>query len=43
MPNAAHGLHKLVDPEDQWPSEAEQTIELALPLLEEAAGGRSTA
>ncbi len=39
VPNTAHGLHKLVDPEDQGQSEAEQTLELALPLLEEAAGG----
>jgi hypothetical protein len=38
VPNAAHGLHKLVDPEDQARGEAEQTLELALPLLEEAAG-----
>jgi hypothetical protein len=40
VPNTAHGLHKLVDPEDQGQSEAEQTLELAVPLLEEAAGGR---
>jgi hypothetical protein len=40
IPNAAHGLHKLVDPEDQQQNEAEATLELALPLLEEAAGGR---
>jgi hypothetical protein len=39
VPSAAHGLHQLVDPEDQGRSEAEATIELALPLLEEAAGG----
>jgi hypothetical protein len=39
VPNTTHGLHKLVDPEDQSKSEAEATIELALPLLEEAAGG----
>jgi hypothetical protein len=39
VPNTARGLHKLVDPEDQGQSEAEQTLELALPLLEEAAGG----
>jgi hypothetical protein len=39
VPNAAHGLHKVVDPEDQALREAEATIELALPLLEEAAGG----
>jgi len=39
VPNAAHGLHRLVDPEDQGDSEAQATIELALPLLEKAAGG----
>ena len=39
VPNAAHGLHKLVDPEDQAQGESEQTLELALPLLEAAAGG----
>jgi hypothetical protein len=38
VPSAAHGLHQFVDPEDQGQSEAEATIELALPLLEEAAG-----
>jgi hypothetical protein len=40
VPNTAHGLHRVIDPEDQGHSEAEQTLELALPLLEEAAGGR---
>ena len=39
VPNTAHGLHKVVDPEDQSQSEAEATLELALPLLEDAAGG----
>ena len=39
VPNAAHGLHKLVDPEDQSQSEAEAVVELAVPLLEDAAGG----
>jgi hypothetical protein len=39
IPNTAHGLHYLVDPEDQGHSEAEATLELALPLLERAAGG----
>ena len=39
VPNAAHGLHKVVDPEDQSQSEAEAVVELAVPLLEEAAGG----
>ena len=38
VPNTTHGLHKVVDPEDQSETEAETTIELALPLLEEAAG-----
>jgi hypothetical protein len=38
VPSSAHGLHQLVDPEDQGQSEAEDTIELALPLLEEAVG-----
>jgi len=37
VPNATHGLHKVVDPEDQSQGEAEATIELALPLLEAAA------
>jgi hypothetical protein len=39
VPNAAHGLHAIVDPEDQEHGEADQIIELAIPLLEEAAGG----
>lgn len=36
VPNATHGLHKLVDPEDQGPSEAQRVIDRALPLLREA-------
>jgi hypothetical protein len=39
VPNAAHGLHRVVDPEDQGQSEADETLELALPLMEKAAGG----
>ena len=39
VPNPAHGLHSLVDPEDVEQTEGEQVLELALPLLEEAAGG----
>ena len=37
-PNAAHGLHRLVDPEDHESSEVDQVLALALPLLAEAAG-----
>ena len=39
VPNTTHGLHKVVDPEDQSETEAETVIELAVPLLQEAAGG----
>lgn len=38
VPALAHGLHKVTDPEDVGTSEAEATLELALPLLSEAAG-----
>ena len=37
--HSSRGLHRLVDPEDQGQSEAEATLGLALPLLEDAAGG----
>ncbi len=39
VPHTSSGLHRLVDPEDQGQSEAEGTLELALPLMEKAAGG----
>src|SRR3954454_19199939 len=39
VPNPAHGLHAVVDPEDVEHGEGEQGLELAIPLLEEAAGG----
>lgn len=39
VPNPAHGLHAVVDPEDVEHTEGEQVLELAIPLLEEAAGG----
>lgn len=37
VPATAHGLHRAVDAEDQGTDEAQATLELALPLLEEAA------
>ena len=40
VPNSAHGLHRVVDPEDTDLGEAQAAIDLAIPLLEEAAGGR---
>jgi hypothetical protein len=39
VPNPAHGLHAVMDPEDVEHTEGEQVLELAVPLLEEAAGG----
>lgn len=38
VPRAAHGLHRVIDPEDTDDAEAQAVLELALPLLEEAAG-----
>ena len=38
VPNTGPGLQRLMDPEDMDHSEADATLELALPLLEEAAG-----
>lgn len=38
VPNPTHGLHTVVDPEDQDAGEAETIVELAVPLLEQAAG-----
>lgn len=39
VPNSAHGLHRVVDPEDMPDHEAAATLALALPLLGDAAGG----
>ncbi len=39
VPNTTHGLHKIVDPEDQGAGEAQAVIDQAQPLLEEAAEG----
>jgi hypothetical protein len=38
VPNTTHGLHKVVDPEDQAESEAHIVLNRALPLLEQATG-----
>jgi hypothetical protein len=38
VPAAAHGLHKVVDPEDAGKDESRRTLNTALPLLSEAAG-----
>jgi hypothetical protein len=38
VPNAAPGLHKVVDPEDQGGGEAKAVIERAIPALSDAAG-----
>jgi cell pole-organizing protein PopZ len=40
VPNPAHGLHKVVDPEDQGANAADGVLEQALPVLSEAAGTR---
>jgi hypothetical protein len=39
VPKMARGLHRVVDAEDQDDEGAQAVIELAVPLLEEAAGG----
>jgi hypothetical protein len=40
VPNAAHGLHKVVDAEDQDATEAQGVLDEALPKLSEAAGAQ---
>ena len=40
VPNPVHGLHTVVDAEDAEEGEGHQVLELAIPLLEEAAGDR---
>jgi hypothetical protein len=39
VPNTTHGLHKVVDPEDQGGGEAQTVIDRALPALSGAAEG----
>lgn len=38
VPNSTHGLHKVVDPEDQGGGEAQAALDRAVPPLSEAAG-----
>jgi hypothetical protein len=38
VPRTAHGLHRIMDPEDQDDSGAREILTTALPLLSEAAG-----
>ncbi len=40
VPSNPHGLHRVVDPEDQGDNESEQTLAQAIPQLEDAAGGK---
>lgn len=40
VPPTAHGLHRVTDPEDHRADEdAKEVLEVAIPLLEDAAGG----
>jgi hypothetical protein len=38
VPNPAHGLHKVIDAQDQGPGEAQEVLDRALPRLSDAAG-----
>jgi cell pole-organizing protein PopZ len=40
VPNPAHGLHKVVDAQDQGPGEAQGVLDVALPKLSAAAGSQ---
>ncbi len=42
VPQQAHGIHKLVDPEDAGVDEAQRVLEVALPKLSQAAGQEVT-
>jgi hypothetical protein len=42
VPNTSSGVERLADPESHAETEAQATLELALPLLEEAAGSEVT-
>ncbi len=40
VPKAVHGITRVADPEDAPDDETRDVLELAIPLLEDAAGGR---
>ena len=42
VPNTSSGVERFADPEDHAETDAQNTLELALPLLEEAAGSEVT-
>lgn len=42
VPQQAHGMHRVVDPQDAGADEAQRVLETALPKLSEAAGGEVT-
>ena len=42
VPQQAHGMHKVVDPQDAGVDEAQHVLDAALPKLSEAAGGEVT-
>lgn len=42
VPRQAHGMHKVVDPQDMGSDEAGQVLDEALPKLSEAAGSKVT-
>jgi hypothetical protein len=42
VPQQAHGMHKVVDPQDAGVDEAQHVLEVALPKLSEAAGHEVT-
>ena len=40
VPRATHGLHRVVDPEDQEADESQRVLNNALPMLSDAAGSQ---
>jgi hypothetical protein len=42
VPRQAHGMHRLVDPQDSGGDEAQEVLDTALPAMADAAGGEVT-